>query len=111
MNYISTRYNFTYTKINYVQDIKRKKGDLDQPAVLTQAEIRNNYKKIILGRWKQWQDYLMLICMLQVRLKISWLAELNVVKILFILISKLKLTCLPITAVRLGQISGSLFID
>jgi hypothetical protein len=28
MNYISTRYNFTYTKINYVQDIKRKKGDL-----------------------------------------------------------------------------------
>ena len=42
-----------------------------QPAVLTQAEIRNNYKKIILGRWKQWQDYLMLISMLQVRLKIS----------------------------------------
>ena len=37
-----------------------------QPAVFTQAEIRNNYKKIILGRWKQWQDYLMLICMLQV---------------------------------------------
>jgi hypothetical protein len=28
MNYISTRYNFTYTKINYVQDIKRTKGDL-----------------------------------------------------------------------------------
>ena len=28
MNYISTRYNFTYTKINYIQDIKRKKGDL-----------------------------------------------------------------------------------
>jgi hypothetical protein len=28
MNYISTRYNFTYTKINYVQDIKSKKGDL-----------------------------------------------------------------------------------
>ena len=28
LNYISTRYNFTYTKINYVQDIKRKKGDL-----------------------------------------------------------------------------------
>ena len=70
MNYISTRYNFTYTKINYVQDIKRKKV-IFQPAVLTQAEIRNNYKKIILGRWKQWQDYLMLICMLQVRLKIS----------------------------------------
>ena len=42
-----------------------------QPAVLTQAEIRNNYKKIILGRWKQWQDYLMLICMLQVRLKLT----------------------------------------
>ena len=28
MNYISTRYNFTYSKINYVQDIKRKNGDL-----------------------------------------------------------------------------------
>ena len=42
-----------------------------QPAVLTQAEIRDNYKKIILGRWKQWQDHLMLICMFQVRLKIS----------------------------------------
>jgi hypothetical protein len=28
MNYISTWYNFTYTKINYVQNIKRKKGDL-----------------------------------------------------------------------------------
>jgi hypothetical protein len=28
MNYISTRYNFIYTKINYVQDMKRKKGDL-----------------------------------------------------------------------------------
>ena len=70
MNYISTRYNFTYTKINYVQDKKEKKV-IFQPAVLTQAEIRNNYKKIILGRWKQWQDYLMLICMLQVRLKIS----------------------------------------
>jgi hypothetical protein len=42
-----------------------------QPAVLTQAEIRNNYQKIILGRWKQWQDHLMLICMFQVRLKIS----------------------------------------
>jgi hypothetical protein len=42
-----------------------------QPAVLTQAEIRNNYMKIILGRWKQWQNHLMLICMLQVRLKIS----------------------------------------
>ena len=32
-------------------------------------------------------------------------------KILFILISKLKSTCLPITAVRLRQISGSLCID
>ena len=28
MNYISTRNNFTYTKINYVQNIKRKKDDL-----------------------------------------------------------------------------------
>ena len=41
-----------------------------QPAVLTQREIRNNYMKIILGRWKQWQNHLMLICMLQVRIAI-----------------------------------------
>jgi hypothetical protein len=42
-----------------------------QPGVLTQAEIRNNYKKIILGRWKQWQDHLMLICMFKLDLKLA----------------------------------------
>jgi N-acyl-L-homoserine lactone synthetase len=40
MNNILTRYNFTYTNINYVHNIKRKKA-IFQPAVLTQAEIRN----------------------------------------------------------------------
>ena len=69
MNYISTRYNFTYTKINYVQNIKRKKGDL--PTGRAHTSRNKNYMKIILGRWKQWQNHLMLICMLQVRLKIS----------------------------------------
>jgi hypothetical protein len=59
-------------KNNYVHNIKRKKV-IFRPAVFTQVEIRKYiiYKKIILNRWKQRQDCLMLICMFQVKLKIS----------------------------------------
>jgi hypothetical protein len=52
--------------------MKRKKGDLPTGRAHTSRNKKYIiYKKIILGRWKQWQDHLMLICMLQVRLKIS----------------------------------------